>query len=570
MSKILLNDKLGFDLWKLISGKLLLQANTGGGKSWAIRRIVEQCYGKIPQIILDTEGEFANLREKYDFILIGKGQDIAANSKTAVLLAHRLIEERVSAIIDLLEMTPYERETFVRNFVQAMTNAPRKLWLPTLLIVDEAQTYAPEGDKTECGRTLHDAAFKFRKRNFGILFATPRISALSKNVISTCKNKLIGYSSLDNDMKRAAFELGFSTREETLSLRNLDPGEFFVFGSAISKEVIKVKIGGTKTRHGTETYNPSNAKIAPPTDKVKKALAKLADLPQEAEKEATTIAEYKAENTRLKRELTISKRTEPRETVTTKTVEVAVLKDKQITRLEKVFAAMIKKAERHGSAMSLLWSNFNEVGDALLKALEAIKSKSLPVPPRVSIGIDVGRGKDKTVAVVVEHKKDGSMEMVGSEKLGRCEAMIYSFLFKYQDRGFNKRQIGAAVGYSIRSSGFTNALSKLNTLGLIQRQGEDIKIGKVESSLAVYADADFSIKGWLNNLGKCPREIYEFLLNNPDDSFTKEEIAEATPLRYSVNSSGFTNALSALNSTGLIRRDGSKVRLNPELLEINQ
>lgn len=567
MSKIFLNDKQGFDLWKLISGKLLLQANTGGGKSWAIRRIIEQCYGKIPQIVLDTEGEFANLREKYDFILIGKGQDIAANPKTAALLAHRLIEERVSAIIDLLEMTPYERETFVRNFVQAMTNAPRKLWLPTLLIVDEAQTYAPEGDKTECGRTLHDAAFKFRKRNFGILFATPRISALSKNVISTCKNKLIGYSSLDNDMKRAAFELGFGTREEILSLRNLDPGEFFVFGSAISKEVLKIKIGGTKTRHGTETYNPANTKIAPPTQKVRKALARLADLPQEAEKEATTIAELKTENLRLRRE---NRKVEKAEKIT----------DVDLKKILEPYLAKIKIVEEvANNAVDALLAHIQELNKIIEASYGLYKTMQIPkvkrpnasfVPPKFSVSIDVGKGKDKTVAVIAKHNENGITEIVSEEKLGRCEAMIYSFLFKYQDREFNKRQIGAAVGYSIRSSGFTNALSKLNTLDLIHREGEKIQIGKVEPSLAIYANADFSIKGWLNNLGKCPREIYEFLLDNPHEAFTKEQIADATPSHYSVNSSGFTNALSALNSTGLVRREGSNIRLNPELLEINQ
>lgn len=304
---VALNSEVSMDLLKFRDGKMLLQANTGGGKSWAIRRIVEQTFGKMPIFLLDTEGEFYTLREKYDFILIGKDQDIVPDPKTAALLAERLIEERVSVIIDLLEMKPKVREEFVKNFVSAMTNSPRKLWLPTLLIVDEAQTYAPEGDKTECGQVLHDAAFKFRKRHFGMMFATPRISALSKNVVSTCKNKLIGYTSLDIDMKRAASELGFSKKEQERYLRDLKPGEFYAFGPAISSEVIKIQMGKVRTHHGDE--GDVITKVAPASPRVKKALASLADIPQVAAEEAKTVdrlrselSSARAENMRLARQ----------------------------------------------------------------------------------------------------------------------------------------------------------------------------------------------------------------------------------------------------------------------------
>lgn len=298
----LLNNDIEVDVRKFLDGKLLLQANTGGGKSHAIRRICEQLFDVVPIIILDTEGEFSTLRQKYNFILIGKGQRITADYKSAALLAHKIIEERVSVVIDLFEQTPYEREMFVKNFVQAMTNAPKALWLPTLLIVDEAQTYAPEGDKTECGRTLHDAAFKFRKRHFGIVFATPRIAVLSKNVSSTCRNKLIGYTSEPNDVKRAAYELGFVGKDEWRSLRDLDPGQFFAFGPSFSKEVIKVQIGEVKTQHGDDGHDVMTA--VKPTEKIKKALEVLSLVPQEAEEELRTSADLKNALAQARRKIT--------------------------------------------------------------------------------------------------------------------------------------------------------------------------------------------------------------------------------------------------------------------------
>lgn len=45
----------------LIRSKLLVQANSGGGKSWLLRRLAEQMFGKVPIILIDPEGEFATL-----------------------------------------------------------------------------------------------------------------------------------------------------------------------------------------------------------------------------------------------------------------------------------------------------------------------------------------------------------------------------------------------------------------------------------------------------------------------------------------------------------------------------
>ena len=63
------------DLETLLETRLLIQANSGGGKSYLIRKILEVTHGRVQQIVLDLEGEFATLREKYDYILAGKEGD---------------------------------------------------------------------------------------------------------------------------------------------------------------------------------------------------------------------------------------------------------------------------------------------------------------------------------------------------------------------------------------------------------------------------------------------------------------------------------------------------------------
>ena len=82
--------RLELDLPALVDTRLLIQSNSGGGKSWLLRLIAE-CAG-IQTIVLDNEGEFASLREAGDVLLVGASGELPANPRHATLLARRLLE----------------------------------------------------------------------------------------------------------------------------------------------------------------------------------------------------------------------------------------------------------------------------------------------------------------------------------------------------------------------------------------------------------------------------------------------------------------------------------------------
>jgi hypothetical protein len=60
VSKIVIGQSEGkqlkLDVDLLITSRLLIQANSGGGKSWLLRRLAEQCWGKVQTIIIDPRG----------------------------------------------------------------------------------------------------------------------------------------------------------------------------------------------------------------------------------------------------------------------------------------------------------------------------------------------------------------------------------------------------------------------------------------------------------------------------------------------------------------------------------
>lgn len=300
MKSIKLNNEISIDLEKLIQSRMVILANSGGGKSWAIRRIAEQSIDKVQTIIIDPEGEFSSLRENHDLILCGKDADVPVETRSAALLATKLLELNKSAVIDLYELHPQDRQRFVKLFCEALVNAPKNLYHPVLIVLDEAHDYVPEGKPSEATYAVEALASKGRKRGQCLILASQRISKLSKNASAECNNKLIGRASQDIDYMRAGAELGMSKAESAVSLRNLKPGEFFAYGPAISDEIVPLKIGDVKTTHAKVGYKEVG-KIPPASQAIKKVLAELKDLPQEAAKEAQTTKELKAQIAELKR-----------------------------------------------------------------------------------------------------------------------------------------------------------------------------------------------------------------------------------------------------------------------------
>lgn len=542
---------LTVDVDVLLKTRLLVQANSGGGKSWAIRKIIEETNGKVHQIILDIEDDFSNLREKFDFVLVGKGGDIPADPRSAELLARKVLELRADVIVNLYELRQPERIRFVKVFLDAMVNSPKDLWHPALIILDEAHLFAPEGAKSESLSAVIDMESRGRKRGFCLVPATQRLSKLHKDVAAECQNKLIGLANMDLDRKRASEEIGFNEKGKMLSLRDLDPGEFYAVGPAFGRGVSKVKIGNVKTSHheAGSTLKPHSAPVA--TGKVKQILAKLTDLPKEAEEELRDKQSMMAKI----RELERAAKTAP------KVVE---------TKVEKVIDPKAIKAELQLYKKQLLGDvelAVKAFQKTVLTSFEGVRA----IPPPVIIRAAVKVPNNIEAGVITYSQSNGGG---GFGQYGKCERAILKFLAMRQGTSFSKVQIGAMTEYAPGSGSFNNSLSKLAQSGLIARQGDRIQLidSQAESVKEILGSEYLSpepdaIMGWLQKLGKCERSVFEYISANQHDSFSKEEIGEMTG--YAASSGSFNNAISKLNTLGLIQRnsDGT-IGINKEIVNI--
>jgi hypothetical protein len=477
-NQIYINDKTYFDLATLLKTRMLIQANSGGGKSWAIRRILEQSNGKVQQIVIDLEGEFSSLREQYDYILIGKDGDTPADSKSAGLLAKRLLELQVSAIIDMSELPLQERRHFVRLFLEGMIQSPKELWHPCLVVIDEAHMFCPEKGQSEATDAVIALATLGRKRGFGCILATQRLSKLHKDASAECNNKLIGRTTQDIDIKRSAEELGISSKEERLSLRNLKPGEFFAYGQAISQEVIKVKIGTVTTSHIEPGSAKSYTKPAP-TTKIKAALKSLEDLSQEAEQEARTIEDYKNQISSLERQLQ-ERRPETKGHPSKETIDGAIqqalkAQQQQFTKEKeklilyanalriyiKKMQESIKTIQRYPLPDIPYDVPLNEIFSSEEKRLENVaiandKHVSENIIPHIQIKKDTSHYLDNAVI----KKWSGKLE-------ARPQEMFQYIILVYPEK-ITRKELAIKMGIAVKGGYFHRILQSLRKKGLVE------------------------------------------------------------------------------------------------------
>lgn len=254
---------------ELLATRLLVQGNSGSGKSHLLRRLLEESADLVQQVVIDPEGDFVTLADAYSHVVIDAGD---YDEREIATMAARIREHRASIVLNLESLELEAQMICAAAFINALFDAPRDHWHPALVVVDEAQVFAPAvaGDVSDAARRASLGAMtnlmcRGRKRGLAGAIATQRLAKLAKNVAAEASNFLMGRTFLDIDMARAADLLGMERRQAE-RIRDLERGCFLGLGPAISRRPISVKIGPTKTRTRMGVHNLMPMPDAEPAD----------------------------------------------------------------------------------------------------------------------------------------------------------------------------------------------------------------------------------------------------------------------------------------------------------------
>lgn len=532
------NIKIQLDV--LLRTRLLIQANSGKGKSWLLRRLAEQFFGKVQIIIIDPEGEFATLREKFDFVLVGKGGEIQAHPKLAAMTAQRILELNISAICDLYEMKPSDRHAYVRIFLEAMIDAPKNLWHPVIIILDEAHVYCPEkgAGESEASEAVISLATRGRKRGYCLIPATQRLGKLRKDVAAELLNVMIGGTFIDIDRKRAADALGVYGVDQRAffdEIKLLKPGIFHVLGPAISNERVLIEVGPVETTHPEAGSGKHAVTVPPPLAKVKALLPKLSDLPKEAEERAKNEAELRVEVRSLKAQL----RSQPKPDIQI---------DSKI--IERAVALERKQWEEKNRSINRILDNMKKaLGDIAHSAAKAAAIEVPAIPIKPTIVIPRPRMEQSPD---VEHK-----DMNGKLRAGAMRML--AAVVTWHPNGMTEGQMRSHAGLK-KSGTFSAYMSDLRTGQYIEERGGMIYATELGLEHCKHAPSSPTsteevLSVWNPKLRDGARRMLKVLVEAGGELIQKEELGERANLK---KSGTFSAYLSDLKTARLvtITRDG--------------
>src|SRR3954454_17626951 len=88
------------DLEALLATRLLVQGNSGSGKSHLLRRLLEQSAPLVQQAVIDPEGDFVTLADRFGHVVV----DAAGSEADLYRIAARVRQHRVSVVLNLEDL----------------------------------------------------------------------------------------------------------------------------------------------------------------------------------------------------------------------------------------------------------------------------------------------------------------------------------------------------------------------------------------------------------------------------------------------------------------------------------
>jgi DNA helicase HerA-like ATPase len=264
--------------------RMVILAASRQGKSYLAGVLAEQLMdaGSIV-FIIDPEGETHTLLEKYNFIIVGGEHkttgislDNADSQKIGTFIKECLIDG-ISVIFDLSNRLEQDQQDLYALIVGHLFLAQQTLKRPMMLLVDEAQIFAPQqpGKMKEInGQTALSISQHAAKRGgkYGInsMWMTQRPASINKNVISQANIWFLGGVRAQQDVKAVAPMLEEANISE-LEIRSLVKGEFYHF---VDGKTTKINVRKRKCTHGGATPAEKQEKLKRATKSQVEATAK--------------------------------------------------------------------------------------------------------------------------------------------------------------------------------------------------------------------------------------------------------------------------------------------------------
>jgi len=228
---------LNLSLEEIIGQCVAILGIRGSGKSNTAGVIFEELLRhRYPMSIVDIEGEYFGLKEKYEVLVVGTGDgvEIEIDADCAGEIAQVSMEENVPVVLDLSGFLSEERTELLKVYLSSLWNLAGTLRRPYIIGIEEAHEFIPQGVKNELKEMIARIALRGRKRGLGGIIVSQRSAKVDKDVLSQAGILFLHRVVHEVDMRVYGELLPWRKSEVKEIITSLDTGDcVYVNGDAI-------------------------------------------------------------------------------------------------------------------------------------------------------------------------------------------------------------------------------------------------------------------------------------------------------------------------------------------------
>jgi hypothetical protein len=559
---------------ELITQKTAILARTGAGKTNAAVVIAEEVLRAKQQVVaLDPKGDWHGLRSSADgtragyqiIVLGGEHGDVPLEAGGGDVVADLVVDEGVSAVLDVSEFSTAERTRFVTAFAERLYRRKSQRPDPLLLIFEEADEVCPQrfgADQARMVGAIERIVKRGRFKGIGTVLVTQRSASLNKDALTQTEVLIVMQTTGPQDIKAIDAWIEHhpdqAKRAQLLAeVATLKQGEAFLWSPSWLDRFTRFRFRMRTTFDTGRTPKVGERRITP------KVLADV-DLAVLRDKMAATIERAKADDPRALRakiaELERQIKAAPKAEV--ERVEVPVLSEKDRARFKETGEGIMECLDRlshlfAGDVVAGMHSVESLLRKELLPVLAVVSRQT---PATVPTHRPASAGPARPPATLRHQEPTG--EGVGGGGLRR---MLIALAQRPQ--GLSATQLGVRAGMSSSSGTFASYLGRARAAGWVSgsRGRLEITVDGVKA-LGPYDPLPVGralLDYWLGELGQsgAARMLVAVSTAYPR-GLTREAIGEAAGI---VHTSGtFANYLGRLRALELVEGKG-EIRMSEEL-----
>ncbi len=246
---------------------------TGSGKTNTAAVLIEELLSSgLPLTIVDIEGEYWGLKERFEILVAGRSDhsELNVGSENAAQLAEISVKRGISVILDLSDFIQEEAYEFLVQYFTSLWTACSSAKQPYQIVLEEAHEFVPQGISTPLKQILTRIALRGRKRGLGIILISQRSAKVEKDVLTQTSLLFLHKVVHPTDLKVYKDLIPLPANQVEDVVRRLQPGEAIVLYDQHAN-VIRLRLRNTFHAGSTPMLGPA---IQPKLRKIDEKLLK--------------------------------------------------------------------------------------------------------------------------------------------------------------------------------------------------------------------------------------------------------------------------------------------------------